>query len=155
MGPEKQRGGVADTSVGHTACSRCISICRAQGILGRGCPALCSLPVRLLGTQCMAHFLSFATGVKSLVSQMYLRTAEACPRLSKIHRYFSVIRMQPRAEISNTPEVFFYSLNFLIKESLRYMISIHTGCSTLTKPTSLLRYLATCVHVIQSGTGGK
>ena len=107
MGPEKQRGGVTDTLVGHTSCLRCISICGAQGILRCGCPALCSLLVFLLGTRCVAHFLSFAMGVKSLVSQMYLRTAEACPRLSKIHRYFLVIRMQPRAEISNTPEVFF------------------------------------------------
>lgn len=43
-----------------------------------------------------------------------------------LHRYFSVIGMQERADISDTPEVFLL-MKFLVKESLRCMISIHTA----------------------------
>uniref|UniRef100_A0A8C6C0B5 Uncharacterized protein n=1 Tax=Monodon monoceros TaxID=40151 RepID=A0A8C6C0B5_MONMO len=60
--------------------------------------------------------------------------------------------MQEREEISNAPEIF-YSVSFLVKESLRYMIYIHTDCSTFTKPTAYTgtQYLATCAHVTCSG----
>ena len=49
--------------------------------------------------------------------------------------YFSMMRMQERAEISNTPEVLLLG-KFLVKESLKCMISIHPDCSMFTKPTA-------------------
>ena len=46
-----------------------------------------------------------------------------------------MIGMQERADISNTHEVFLL-IKFLVKESLRCMVSTHTDCSTFTKPTA-------------------
>ena len=51
------------------------------------------------------------------------------------YTYFSTTRMQERAEISNTPEVLLPSM-FLVKESLKCMISIHPDRSVFTKPTA-------------------
>lgn len=134
------------------------SICRTQWNPQACVPSAVQSACTLTDSLCeqrVPHCLSFVKGVKILVSPRYLRIAEACPRLSKIHRYFLAIRMQQRANISNTPEVFFIHCIFLLKNHWRYTISIPTDCSTLTKPASLFRYLATCVHVMQLGMGGK
>lgn len=45
------------------------------------------------------------------------------------------MRMQQRVEISNPPEVFLLT-EYLVKESLRCMISVHTDHSTFTKPAA-------------------
>lgn len=62
---------------------------------------------------------------------------KTCLHLSKIstQMFFSVIRMQDRAAISNTPEIFLL-IKYLVLESPRCMISIHTDCSPFTKPAA-------------------
>ena len=49
--------------------------------------------------------------------------------------YFSMMRMQERAEISNAPEVLLLG-KFLVEESLKCMTSIQPDCSMFTKPTA-------------------